>query len=44
VAIGGSFSVPPHTVHSVRNDGEGPLVIISTYVVEMDLPLATPAP
>ena len=44
LAPGGSFSVPPHTVHSVLSDGAAPLVIISTYVVEMDLPLATPAP
>jgi quercetin dioxygenase-like cupin family protein len=44
VAIGDSFSVMPHTVHSVRSDGDRPLVIISTYVVEMDLPLSTPSP
>lgn len=43
VATGGSFSVPDHVVHSVRNAGRGPLTIVSTYVVDRRKPLATPA-
>ncbi|MDB5446712.1 MAG: hypothetical protein JWQ97_2029 [Phenylobacterium sp.] len=44
VAAGGSFSVPNHVVHSVRNTGGGPLTMISTYVVDRRKPIATPAP
>ena len=43
VAAGGSFSVPDHVVHSVRNIGPGPLTMISTYVVDRRKPLASPA-
>lgn len=41
---GVSFSIPPHTVHSVRNTGAHPLVIVSTYVVDRNQPIASPAP
>lgn len=40
---GGSFSVPPDTVHSVQNVGPGPLTIVSTYVVDRSKPISTPA-
>lgn len=43
VPTGGSFSVPDHVVHSVRNTGQGPLTMISTYVVDRRKPLASPA-
>jgi quercetin dioxygenase-like cupin family protein len=43
LGAGESFSVPAETVHSVRNDGPGALTIISTYVVEKDKPIASPA-
>jgi quercetin dioxygenase-like cupin family protein len=43
LGAGDSFSVPPETVHSVRNDGLGALTIVSTYVVEKDKPIASPA-
>ena len=40
---GGSFSVPPKTVHSAKNVGPGPSTLISTYVVDKTQPLSTPA-
>ena len=40
---GGSFSVGPGTVHSVKNAGPGPLTIVSTYVVDRTKPIASPA-
>lgn len=40
---GGSFSVPEGVVHSVRNSGPGPLIIVSTYVVDKTKPIASPA-
>ena len=43
VAAGGSFAIPPGTVHSVRSTGSGPLVIVSTYVVDADRPIFAPA-
>jgi quercetin dioxygenase-like cupin family protein len=43
VSTGGSFSVPNHVVHSVRNTGQGALTMISTYVVDRRKPLASPA-
>jgi quercetin dioxygenase-like cupin family protein len=43
LASGDSFSVPRDTVHSIRNTGTGPLTIVSTYVVDKDQPLVTPA-
>jgi quercetin dioxygenase-like cupin family protein len=44
VGAGDSFAVPPRTVHSVRNVGTGPLILVSTYVVETAQPIASPAP
>jgi quercetin dioxygenase-like cupin family protein len=41
---GDSFSMPQGTVHAVRNTGAKPLVLLSTYVVEKDKPIASPAP
>ena len=43
LGAGQSFSVPADTVHSVRNDGPGALTIVSTYVVDKDKPIASPA-
>ena len=39
---GDSFQIPPLTPHSARN-GDGPTVILTSYVVEKDKPLASPA-
>jgi quercetin dioxygenase-like cupin family protein len=44
LSAGGSFSVPPRTVHSVVNTGQGPLTLISTYVVDKTQPISSPAP
>jgi quercetin dioxygenase-like cupin family protein len=44
LSAGGSFAILPRTVHSVRNTGPGDLTMISTYVVEKNQPIATPAP
>jgi quercetin dioxygenase-like cupin family protein len=41
---GDSFAVTPGTPHSVQNMRADPLVILSTYVVDRDKPLSTPAP
>ena len=41
---GDSFSMPEGTVHSVTNVGHSPLTIVSTYVVNRNKPLASPAP
>jgi quercetin dioxygenase-like cupin family protein len=41
---GDSFAAPPGTVHSVRNlSFARPLTIVSTYVVDRNQPLASPA-
>jgi quercetin dioxygenase-like cupin family protein len=41
---GDSFAAPPGTVHSVRNlSFARPLTILSTYVVDRNQPLASPA-
>jgi quercetin dioxygenase-like cupin family protein len=42
LSAGESFSVPPDTVHSVQNTGQKPLVMVSTYVVSKDRPIAVP--
>ena len=39
---GDSFSVPIDVAHQVRNTGTGPLTLLSTYVVKVDQPIATP--
>jgi len=44
LAAGDSFSIPPRTVHSVKNAGPGALTMLSTYVVEIGQPIASPAP
>jgi quercetin dioxygenase-like cupin family protein len=43
LTTGDSFSIPPRTVHSVANAGPGALTMLSTYVVERGLPIASPA-
>jgi quercetin dioxygenase-like cupin family protein len=35
---GATFAVPRLATHSLRSDGPGPLVIVATHVVEVDLP------
>jgi len=44
LSAGDSFAVPRRTVHSVENTGPGALTILSTYVVDKDQPIASPAP
>jgi quercetin dioxygenase-like cupin family protein len=44
LAAGDSFSIPPRTVHSVKNAGPGALTMLSTYVVLKGQPIASPAP
>ena len=43
LATGDSFAVPPEAIHEVKNPGSEPLVILSTYVVDPNRPLASPA-
>jgi quercetin dioxygenase-like cupin family protein len=43
VEAGGSYSVPPQAVHSVKNVGTQTLVLVATLVVERDKPLSKPA-
>ena len=40
---GDSFSIPKGLVHSLKNAGAAPLVVISTYVVDQNQPLVIPA-
>jgi len=40
---GDSFSIPQGLVHSLKNAGQAPLVVISTYVVDQNKPLVIPA-
>ena len=44
VKAGDSFAIPAAAVHSLTNTGPGPITIITTYILEKDKPLATPAP
>lgn len=44
LSAGDSFSVPARTIHSVENTGPDALTMLSTYVVEKDQPIASPAP
>ena len=44
VSAGDALMVPPETVHSVKNVGDGPAAELATYIVEKGKPLATPAP
>jgi quercetin dioxygenase-like cupin family protein len=39
---GEAFFIPAGTVHTAKNTGAAPAVVISTYVVEKGKPLATP--
>ena len=41
---GDSFAVPPGLAHKAVNAGGVPNVIVASFVVERDKPLATPAP
>lgn len=43
LAVGDSFSIPPQRVHSVRNTGSRALTIVSTYVVDKNQPISSPA-
>jgi quercetin dioxygenase-like cupin family protein len=43
LSVGDSFSIPTQTVHSVTNTGTGVLTMLSTYVVEIGQPIASPA-
>ena len=44
LSAGDSFSIPVRVVHSVQNTGPGALTMLSTYVVEVGQPIASPAP
>lgn len=43
LVAGDSFAAPADTVHSVKNTASRPLILVSTYVVDMTKPIATPA-
>lgn len=43
LTAGDSFSVPSGAVHALSNVGEHPLIVLSTYVLEVGKPIATPA-
>jgi quercetin dioxygenase-like cupin family protein len=34
--------MPPNTIHNAKNVGTGPLRVVSTYILEVGKPLATP--
>lgn len=34
--------MPPNTIHDAKNVGTGPLRVVSTYILEVGKPLATP--
>jgi quercetin dioxygenase-like cupin family protein len=42
VKAGEPFLIPAGKVHDAKNIGTGPAVVIATYIVEKDKPLATP--
>jgi quercetin dioxygenase-like cupin family protein len=44
LSTGDSFSIPEGAIHSVKNAGTGPLVMISTYVVDKSRPVVQPVP
>ena len=44
IRAGDSFAIPEGVVHALRNTGDQPEQVVSTYVVEKNKPLATPAP
>ena len=41
---GDSIAIPPRTVHAMANAGIGPLVLLSTYVVDAKQPIAQVPP
>lgn len=43
IAAGDHFQVPAGVAHSIKF-GNGPSVLLATFVVEKDKPMATPAP
>jgi quercetin dioxygenase-like cupin family protein len=43
VKAGDSFQIPPHTPHAGGKPSDGKVRVSSTYVVEKDKPLASPA-
>ena len=44
IAAGQSFQIPPRTRHVVYNSGPQAAVVVSTYIVDPAVPIATPAP
>jgi len=44
VKAGDSFAIPAVAVHSLVNTGPSAILMITTYVLEKDKPLATPVP
>ncbi len=44
LSAGDSFAIRARTVHSVQNAGSGPLTMLSTYIVDKDQPISSPAP
>ena len=44
LSAGDSFSIPPGVIHSLKNAGSTPLVVVSTYVVDRDRPLVAARP
>ena len=44
VKAGESFSIPAGKVHDAKVEGNAPLKVLVTYVVEKGKPLASPAP
>jgi len=44
IKAGDSFAIPAVAVHSLVNTGPGAILMITTYVLEKDKPLATPVP
>jgi len=43
VKAGDSFTIPVQAVHNAKVSGSTPMKVITTYVVEKDKPLASPA-
>jgi quercetin dioxygenase-like cupin family protein len=42
LSANGSFSIPPYTAHRMVNTGVGPLIMLSTYVVDKNKPIMIP--
>jgi mannose-6-phosphate isomerase-like protein (cupin superfamily) len=43
IEAGGGFVVPAGLVHSAKNEGTSPVLLITVHVVDKGKPLATPA-